>query len=238
MEASSKLTVNYGLRWEPYFPLSNDDNQVLIFDPARFAKNLRSKVYSNAPAGLIFPGDTGYPGHAASNGNMKELGPRLGVVYDPRGAGREVIRGGYSVVYDQPAMFHHIRSASVPPWGSLITLNNVVAVGSVRDLSWRQSVPAARRQERDVSAGGHRYWTQTAKATPPMTQHYNVSVQKQYGENWSVTASYFGNRTSHLWNGIEINPGVYTARCDGGKSQSAARAVPAESRTRASTSRR
>ena len=42
-----------------------------------------------------------------------------------------------------------------------------------------------------------------------MTQHWNVSFQKQYGENWSVTASYFGNRTTHMWNGMEINPGVY-----------------------------
>ena len=36
-----------------------------------------------------------------------------------------------------------------------------------------------------------------------MTQHFNISFQKQYGQNWSVTGSYFGNRTRHLWNGIE-----------------------------------
>jgi hypothetical protein len=67
-KASSKLTLNYGIRWEPYFPLTNDDDHVLIFDPARFAANQRSTVYVNAPAGLIFPGDAGYPGHAASKG--------------------------------------------------------------------------------------------------------------------------------------------------------------------------
>jgi len=70
-KASPKLTLNYGLRWEPYFPLTNDDDHVLIFDPARFAANQRSTVYVNAPAGLIFPGDDGYPGHAASEGNVR-----------------------------------------------------------------------------------------------------------------------------------------------------------------------
>ena len=69
-KASSKLTLNYGLRWEPYFPLQNDDDQVLIFDPERFARNQRSTVYVNAPAGLYFPGDEGFPGHASSKGNM------------------------------------------------------------------------------------------------------------------------------------------------------------------------
>ena len=121
---------------------------MLIFDPERFARNQRSTVYVNAPAGLYFPGDEGFPGHASSKGNMMGFGPRVGVVYDPRGQGREVIRAGYSVVYDQPAMFHHIRSASVPPWGSLITLNNVSLSDPYADLSGRQSVPAAGRQER------------------------------------------------------------------------------------------
>ena len=209
-KATSKVTLNYGVRWEPYFPLTNDDNQVLIFDPARFAQNLHSKVYVNAPAGLIFPGDDGFPGHASSKGSLKELGPRVGVVYDPRGAGREVIRGGYSVVYDQPAMFHHIRSASVPPWGSLITLNNVSLSDPFATYPGGSPFPLPIDKNAQFPLFGT-YWTQTAKATPPMTQHYNVSVQKQFGENWSLTASYFGNRTSHLWNGIEINPGVYAA---------------------------
>ena len=207
-KASPKLTLNYGLRWEPYFPLTNDDNQVLIFDPARFAANQHSSVYVNAPAGLIFAGDPGYPGHASSEGNWKQFGPRLGLVYDPRGAGREVIRGGYSVVYDQPAMFHHIRSASVPPWGSLITLNNVALSDPFATYPGGNPFPLPVDKNAQFPLFGT-YWTQTAKSTPPMTQHYNVSFQKQYGENWSVTASYFGNRTRHLWNGIEINPGVY-----------------------------
>ena len=208
-KASPKLTLNYGVRWEPYFPLTNDDNQVLIFDPQRFAQNLRSSVYVNAPAGLIFPGDQGFPGHASSNGNWKEFGPRLGMVYDPRGQGREVIRAGYSIVYDQPAMFHHIRSASVPPWGSLITLNNVSLSDPFATYPGGNPFPLPVDKNAQFPLFGT-YWTQTAKAVPPMTQHFNVSFQKQYGQNVSVTASYFGNRTRHLWNGIEINPGVYT----------------------------
>jgi hypothetical protein len=192
-KASPKLTLNYGLRWEPYFPLTNDDDHVLIFDPARFAANQHSTVYVNAPAGLIFPGDDGYPGHAASEGNVGGVAPRIGVVYDPRGAGREVIRAGYSIVYDQPAMFHHIRSASVPPWGSLITLNNVALSDPFATYPGGNPFPLAVDKNATFPLAGT-YWTQQLKADPPRTQHFNVSFQQQYGENWSVTASYFGNR--------------------------------------------
>ncbi len=207
-KASSKLTLNYGLRWEPYFPLTNDDNQVLIFDPERFARNQRSTVYVNAPAGLYFPGDEGYPGTASSKGNMMGFGPRVGVVYDPRGEGREVVRGGYSIVYDQPAMFHHVRSASVPPWGSLITLNNVSLSDPYATYPGGNPFPLAVDKNAPFPLNGT-YWTQQLEAKRPTTHHFSASVQKQYGENTAVTASYFGNRTQNLWLGMEINPGVY-----------------------------
>jgi len=44
-KTSSKLTLNYGLRWN-VLPLTNDDNQVLIFDPARFAANHTARSMS------------------------------------------------------------------------------------------------------------------------------------------------------------------------------------------------
>lgn len=207
-KASSKVTLNYGLRWEPYFPLTNDDDHVLIFDPARFAANQRSSVYVNAPAGLIFPGDEGFPGHASSKGNMMGFSPRAGVVYDPRGEGREVVRAGYSIVYDQPAMFHHIRSASVPPWGSLITLNNVPLSDPFATYPGGNPFPLPVDKNAQFPVNGT-YWTQQLEAKRPHTQHFNVSFQKQYLDDWVVTASYFGNRSAHIWNGMEINPGVY-----------------------------
>ncbi len=206
-KASSKLTLNYGLRWEPYFPLTNDDNQVLIFDPARFAQNLHSKVYVNAPAGLIFSGDEGFPGHASSEGNLKQFGPRLGVVYDPRGEGREVIRGGYSVVYDQPAMFHHIRSASVPPWGSLITLNNV----SLSDpFAGRHVLDADRQRDAANDAALQR-------RLPEAVRRELVGDGQLLRQPHLAPLERDGDQSRRLH-----------VRCDEFESQSAARAVPAE----------
>jgi hypothetical protein len=55
------LTVNLGLRWEPFLPVKNTYSWVSHFDQARFDQNVHSTVYPLAPAGLMFPGDTGYP---------------------------------------------------------------------------------------------------------------------------------------------------------------------------------
>ena len=205
---SSRLTVNAGLRFEPYFPLTNDDEHVLIFDPARFAAGQKSRVYTNAPAGLMFPGDDGYPGTAMSKGNTWRFGPRAGVVYDPRGEGREVIRAAYGLMHDQPPMFHHIRVASVPPWGSLITLNNVSLSDPYATFPGGNPFPREVTKDATFPLFGT-YWTQQLEARTPYTQHWNISAQRQFGENWAATVSYFGNKSSHLWVGMEINPAVF-----------------------------
>ena len=50
-----------------------------------------------------------------------------------------------------------------------------------------------------LTAGGAQfsvYAVQQHDAVTPLTQHWNVTFQKQFGENWSATASYFGNKTT------------------------------------------
>src|SRR5262249_110214 len=56
----SRVLLNYGIRWEPYVAPTDLHARWAHFDPALFSQNVHSIVYPNAPAGLIFPGDTQY----------------------------------------------------------------------------------------------------------------------------------------------------------------------------------
>ena len=58
---STALTLNFGMRWEPYFGQNVLNNAVSIFDMDNFQQGIKSKVFLNAPAGLIYPGDEGFP---------------------------------------------------------------------------------------------------------------------------------------------------------------------------------
>jgi hypothetical protein len=40
-------------------------------------------------------------------------------------------------------------------------------------------------------------------------QQWNLTVQKQFGADWSVSLSYLGNKTTHMWSEKEANPVVY-----------------------------
>ena len=58
---SNRVTVNAGVRWEPYFGQYVENNAIVIFNKANFDQGIRSKVFLNAPPGLIYPGDAGFP---------------------------------------------------------------------------------------------------------------------------------------------------------------------------------
>ena len=47
---------------------------------------------SQAPAGLYYPGDPGFPGNSGMNIVWSNLAPRVGVSWDPNGDGRTSVR--------------------------------------------------------------------------------------------------------------------------------------------------
>ena len=56
------MTVNGGVRWEPYFGQNvAQQRRSPIFNMDNFRKNVKSKVFLKAPAGLLYPGDAGFP---------------------------------------------------------------------------------------------------------------------------------------------------------------------------------
>ena len=56
-----RLTVNAGVRWEPYLPQYDRYARGSHFELSDFLANKRSGVFSNGPAGATFHGDAGLP---------------------------------------------------------------------------------------------------------------------------------------------------------------------------------
>ena len=68
------LTVNAGLRWEPYFPQQLGNGTVNTFNLAAYIAGTKTTQFTNAPPGLFYPGDAGFPGDA---GQYKQCGSSL-----------------------------------------------------------------------------------------------------------------------------------------------------------------
>jgi hypothetical protein len=213
---SPRLTLSPGVRWDPYLPLTTKYGWTSHFDPTLFAQGFHSTQYTFAPAGLIFPGDPGYPGKAVANGRLGNFAPRLSLAWDPEGNGRTSIRAAYGIFYDLPALDNYVGFAQAPPFSSQATIPFPATF-----------VPGEFANPWANQPGGNPYPLGISKNTPfikfgsyenfvlnPATtysQQWNLSVQRQIGTDWLVGGNYLGTHIVHLWGGNQANPGVYIA---------------------------
>jgi len=108
-KVTPRLTLNLGLRYEPTLPWSDNGNRWAQVNLAAMAAGTTSKVYPNAPPGILFshqngiPSDPGMPDNAL-RASLKNFAPRVGFAYDVRGDGKTSIRGGAGMFYDSRVM--------------------------------------------------------------------------------------------------------------------------------------
>ena len=209
-KVNRRLTLNAGLRWDPFLPINNQNGQVLQFNPANFTAGKVSSVFTSAPAGLIFPGDSQYAdGNSETSSHLANFAPRVGLVIDPRGQGKETIRAGYGVFFDSPPMFDYVRIASVAPWGTLqVTLNSIQFSNPYANYAGGNPFPVKVSPTESFPTQAT-YWEEPAKVSPTYMQQWNISFQKQFFTSFLATISYLGNKTTHLWDGQESNPAIY-----------------------------
>ena len=206
---SSKLTVNYGLRWDPFLPMQLKYNTVYNFSVDGFRNNQISKAIPNAPAGFTYPGDAGFLGQAGIRNQWKNYSPRLGFAYDPKGDGRMSIRGGVGIAYDfVNEMLHHNTTTAAPFGGRQVKPNTIGFDNPWAGFPGGNPFPY-------VSGPGNYLFTAAGAFQPvpedlatPRTYTWNLAIQRQMTRAVFLSASYVGNQAIHLLTSKELNPAI------------------------------
>ena len=60
------------------------------------------------------------------------------------------------------------------------------------------------------------YYNYPLHAHPTSVNQWNLSYERQLASDWLVSATYIGNKSSHIWTGEDVDPGVYIpGTCNG-----------------------
>jgi len=205
---NQKLTLNYGLRWEPFLPQYITDGRAYNFDYAKFQQGIKSSVYQNAPAGFRYTGDAGFPKNTGLDRRPWQFAPRLGLAWDPQGDGRTSLRASYAFGYDYVAPLWREDYSSAAPWTNAITVNSVPFDDPWRNFPGGNPFPL-------VAGAAAQFLPYTQfQAVPqnirtPTTSSWNLSLQRQLTSDWLVSANYIGTEATHIWSQNAINPAVF-----------------------------
>jgi hypothetical protein len=208
-KVTPRFTINYGIRWEPYVAPSSKFNNYVVFNPSAFASNIHGTTYVNAPAGLFVPGDPQYPfGNAVEPSRWNNWAPRIGLVWDPQGKGRMTIRAAYGMFTDRQYLQSYSAYGTNAPQGNNITLPSASLTNPWATYPGGNPIPVTVNKNM-VFPLSSSYVFADPGFKPTYMSQWNLSIQRQLGQDWLITANYLGNSYIHLVTGDQANPAAF-----------------------------
>ena len=198
------VTVDAGVRYSLYPPLTDANNVLTNFSPSAY-KASAAPACANAACTLLAVG-TGDPlngiivagrnspyGDAIYAFDKTNIQPRIGVTWDPIGNGKTIVRSAYGVYYDQALVGIFEQNAFTnPPYVNTISLQNA------RLSNPGAGATAATSGVRTLIGNGDDFKT-------PRTQQWNVGAQRQLYARGVIDVSYVGSHGDRLIRPIDIN---------------------------------
>ena len=210
---SHKLTLNLGVRWEPYIAIEDSYGQ-----NAAFRAGQQSTVYPLAPLGYVFPGRHRISSGVAPN-RYRRFSPRLGFAYDPFGDGKTSIRGGYGIFSDTLQLVALNSNPTDQPFSYGLTTFNVQFSNPYVNN------PAAASTSSDLSAPHQRSAARHLAVLPSAASHFDESgfhqrlcpaVEFQCAARAAgkivLTVALSGNKGTRLHVNEQVNPGHLYSR--------------------------
>jgi len=181
-KVSQRLTLNFGLRYEPAFHFVEKYDRITHFNPVRRL--------------LDFAGQGGAPRHFYGN-DWNNLGPRFGVAY--RLSGATILRAGYGMYFASApvasnpgtpleAPFPYARSFAI----SAPAFPNLAAWALSRFPGGASDFDTTGR-----TAGENVHFDRNSRA--PYMQSWNFSIQRELRPNLALDLAYAGTKGTKLY---------------------------------------
>ena len=197
-KVTSKLSLNYGVRWDVSTPATEKFDNLSFFDP------VGNNPEAGRPGRLAFAGskwgDASFGNRHPENTWFKGFAPRLGVAYSL--THKTVIRTGYGIFF---------ANAYYPGWNGGVSQDGFAAnptfsssLGGMQaafllNEGFPQNFPQPPfiDASADNGSGSINYRPFDANRLP-YAQQWNLTVEHQITSNFYINASYVGNKGTRL----------------------------------------
>lgn len=190
---TSRLTLNYGARFTYQGVLHDSRNSITNFIPGQgfVTPNVNG-------AGSLYPQD------------WNNLAPRFGFAYALTNDGKTLLRGGYGVYYDVPALNFFTANTGLTNGGAAgVNANpggaDPVYTLSVKNVVFQPGVPIFGSSTPTPPFG---VFAVSQDFRTPYVQNYNLNIQRQLSSSTLLQVGYVGNVGHKLPVLLDINQAV------------------------------
>jgi hypothetical protein len=195
-KVSSRVTLNFGLRYEIPSPYTEKMDRQNLFIPGR-----QSTVIPDAPEGLLYPGDKGVPSGLIPT-QKSAFAPRVGIAWDPTGSGQWLVTAAYGMFYDpyytgqggplqtpiSAPPYLQTPQFQLPDFANPYSSGNPIVNGFVTPMTLLTLNPDLRL---------------------PYAQDWNLNIERSFAKDWLFQVGYIGTKGTRLPRFMEANPAVY-----------------------------
>ena len=208
-----RLTINFGVRWDPFFPYQEQYGKVACYEPG-----VKSNRFTNAPLGVVYGGDPGCPA-AGTDNSIGNFAPRLGLAYRLTSDGKTAIRAGSGFYYSIPSSDSFTQQTNTP-FSPQITLLNVLFQDPYGSAGVANPFPAQYATNAPPANANFPQPVSLSNTLPrdmkiPLVTTWNVAVERQLANDMLLRVAYVGNKGTYMGpsdfyqNARELNPAVY-----------------------------
>ena len=199
------LTLDYGVRYQYFVPITDENNVLTSFDPALYnpaaapacttsACSALVRGTGNELNGIAVADQTSRFGRAIYPSDRNNFSPRIGFAWSPFGNNRTVVRAGYGFYFDQVLVGGFEQSTFAnPPFNNRASFSGVGITLATPGGGTLGALPI-----RNLIASAADFQT-------PEIQQWSLGIQRELFRNAVLDLSYVGTKGDHLIRELDLN---------------------------------